>query len=96
MTSHIIDAQHSKATPLCGAEHGVCVDDEHAQCRTCKDFLNLRKALNEADTLEDAIGLALGAASTCWDNLSGAGVFQSERAGFVSQELLTLVRDYVR
>lgn len=31
-------------------------------------------------SLEEAIGQALGAASTCWENLHGTGVFDSDRA----------------
>lgn len=52
--------------------------------------------IREADTLEEAVWLSIGAASACWDNLSGAGVFESERAAAISATLLDLVRGYVR
>lgn len=38
-------------------------------------------------SLEEAVGVAVGAATTCWENLSGAGVFQSERASAIAQQL---------
>lgn len=37
--------------------------------------------------LRERIAQAVGAASTCWENLYGAGVFDSERAGTVCAEL---------
>lgn len=60
------------------------------------DFDDVRKMIRSADTLEEAIGLSIGAASSCWDNLEGAGVFESERAAAITEELVELVRDYVR
>lgn len=38
--------------------------------------------------LRTTITQAIGAASTCWDNLMGAGVFESERAGEIAKELI--------
>lgn len=32
------------------------------------------------ESLEQAVGEAVGAASTCWTNLGDAGVFKSEQA----------------
>lgn len=52
--------------------------------------------LREADSLEEAIGLAIGAASACWENLGGAGEFQSGDAAAIAEALTELVRDYVR
>lgn len=52
--------------------------------------------LSEADSMEEAIGLAIGAASVCWENPGGAGVFESGRAAAISAGLLELVRGYVR
>lgn len=54
------------------------------------------QAIQAADTLEEAVGLSIGAASACWDNLSGAGTFESERAALITETLLDLVRGYVR
>jgi hypothetical protein len=53
-------------------------------------------AIKEADTLEEAIFLSIGAASACWENLAGAGVFESVRAKEIGETLLDLVRGYVR
>ena len=40
------------------------------------------------DTLESAVYVALGAASACWENLEGAGVFDDQRAVLVAQSLV--------
>lgn len=32
---HIIDPTKSKATPLCGADSGMCVSDEDSNCSDC-------------------------------------------------------------
>lgn len=61
-----------------------------------EDHQRIADAIREADTLEEAIGVSIGAASACWDNLSGAGTFESERAVVISETLLDLVRGYVR
>lgn len=47
----------------------------------------LATTIAEAADLSEAVHLALGEASTCWDNLAGAGVFQSERAREIALEL---------
>lgn len=38
--------------------------------------------------LRERITGAVGAASTCWGNLDGAGVFDSERAAEIARELI--------
>lgn len=43
-------------------------------------------------TLDSAVYQALGAASACWDNLEGAGEFQSDRCKEVGDKLLALIR----
>lgn len=43
-------------------------------------------------SLETAVGEAMGAASACWDNLAGAGVFESEKARALTAELLARLR----
>lgn len=40
------------------------------------------------ESLDQAVQEAVGGASACWDNLEGAGVFESERALEVSQALI--------
>lgn len=44
--------------------------------------------------LEEAVGIAIGAASVCWDSMENTGVFQEERAGQIVDELLMLVEKY--
>lgn len=46
------------------------------------------KYIDDAETLEELIFQALGAASACWDNLVGAGEFQSSRARDIGNELI--------
>lgn len=40
------------------------------------------------DPRREAVFEALGAASACWSNLEGAGVFDAERAGRIGDDLL--------
>ena len=44
-------------------------------------------------SLSEAVGVALGAASSCWDNLGRAGTFQSDRCGNISDQLMKRIRD---
>jgi hypothetical protein len=41
--------------------------------------------------ISTAIGIVIGAASACWSNLEGAGVFESERASALVDVLLERV-----
>lgn len=41
--------------------------------------------------LDSAVMEALGAASSCWENLEGAGVFDSTRCGAIGERLLELL-----
>lgn len=41
----------------------------------------------EEATLEEIVGQAIGAASVCWENPAGAGIFDSKRAAIVAQAL---------
>jgi hypothetical protein len=50
----------------------------------------------ENEDLETAVYIAIGAASACWENLEGAGVFESEKAKHIGDQLLEKVRSYVR
>lgn len=43
-------------------------------------------------SLESAVFQALGAASACWENLSGAGVFQSEEAQEIGNVLVEAIK----
>ena len=49
---------------------------------------------SDADiTLYDAIGQALGAASMCWENPAGAGVFDSSRAAEIYTALYKIINE---
>jgi hypothetical protein len=47
------------------------------------------------DTIETKIQVAIGAASMCWEDPAGAGVFDSERAAEIAGKLLAEVRRYI-
>jgi hypothetical protein len=44
--------------------------------------------------IQEAIGIALGAASVCWEPMDCTGVFMSQRAAQIADELMALVRLY--
>jgi hypothetical protein len=48
--------------------------------------------LTECDSLEQAVYVALGAVSVCWEDLSQAGVFDSVRAKQIGRELMDLIK----
>lgn len=48
---------------------------------------------HEPRTLSEVIGQGVGAGSACWDNLSGAGVFESTRAKTIVDEILNWIHD---
>jgi hypothetical protein len=43
------------------------------------------------ETIEEAVFRALGAASTCWEDLSGTGIFDSDRAKAIGDGLLAFI-----
>jgi hypothetical protein len=48
----------------------------------------------EPESLEQAVQIAVGGASACWDNLEGAGVFRSDRALEVSEALTGWIKSH--
>lgn len=44
--------------------------------------------------IQEAIGQAMGAASTCWDPMDCTGVFMTERASRIVDELMALVMQF--
>lgn len=53
--------------------------------------LNTQHFHEDRADLEQAVGLTIGAASVCWENMNGTGVFESDRA----KELLDQLVDYI-
>lgn len=53
----------------------------------------MSKFLEDAETLEELVFQAIGAASTCWENLEGAGIFRATRAKALGDELLERLRE---
>jgi hypothetical protein len=54
-----------------------------------------RRADDEAPlSLSEAVGQSLGAASACWENLAGAGVFESTRCGEIYEWLMAYLSDW--
>lgn len=47
---------------------------------------------DEPLTLETAVFEALGAASVCWEDMSGTSVFQSEQAEDIGHALIAVIR----
>jgi hypothetical protein len=43
-------------------------------------------------SLSEAVGVSLGAASSCWSNLTRAGTFQSKRCEDIAKQLLERIR----
>lgn len=48
--------------------------------------------LKHGTPLSEAVFMALGAASVCWDDMTGKGVFESTRAKQIGDELLAFVQ----
>lgn len=46
----------------------------------------------EDKSLETVVFESLGAVSACWDTLEGAGVFQSEKAKAIGDDLVTYIK----
>lgn len=44
--------------------------------------------------IKEVIGLALGAASVCWEPMDGTGVFMDQRAAQIADELEALVLQF--
>ena len=51
----------------------------------------ISQAILEAETLLEAIGLAVGGASVCWESMSGTGVFDDQRATVIVEALMERV-----
>lgn len=49
--------------------------------------------IENGTSLDEAIGVALGYASKCWENPAGAGEFHSGEAAQCAQELAAAIRD---
>jgi hypothetical protein len=45
-------------------------------------------------SLTEAVGQSLGAASACWENPAGAGVFDSTRCGEIHEWLMAYLSDW--
>lgn len=53
------------------------------------EFVDLK--LGEMD-LEAAVYTALGAASVCWEDMSRAGIFESERCANIGEQLMERIQ----
>lgn len=51
----------------------------------------IQEDLDQAENLEQAVFMALGAASMCWENPEGAGVFQSGKALEIGEALMNRI-----
>lgn len=48
----------------------------------------------EPTTLVEVVFQAMGAASSCWDDMSGTGVFQSDRAKAIGDEAVAWINEH--
>lgn len=59
----------------------------------------LQHAIDDAPTLEGKInvivGMAVGAGSMCWENMSGTGVFQSDQAKLIADQASEAIKTEV-
>lgn len=63
-------------------------DLEHAPVEHLPYYGELKTCLPRTESeLRVKIAESVGAASSCWENLSGAGVFESERAKKIAEDL---------
>lgn len=55
------------------------------------------KATKDMDvrSLREIVAQGVGAASVCWENMSGTGVFQSDRALELVREIMAAVEQHV-
>lgn len=49
---------------------------------------------DDCETAEEAIFQALGAASTCWEHIELAGIFESTRAKEIGDALITRLVEF--
>lgn len=54
----------------------------------------LFKGYNQPETLREVIFQGVGAASLCWENNSGLGVFDSNRAKALGDEILAWIHEH--
>lgn len=77
----------------------ICNDEFDSQDSVADSMAMLRDhtkvkhvfELRDWESLESLVFTAVGAASACWENLSGAGIFESTRAEQIGQELVILL-----
>jgi hypothetical protein len=49
--------------------------------------------IENGTSLDEAVGITVGAGSMCWENVAAAGEFQSTEAAAIVQELIDAIRD---
>ena len=49
---------------------------------------------SDPDSLRSVIAEAIGAASVCWENMEGTGIFDEQRATEILEEVVTWVDDH--
>lgn len=87
---------------MCGCDY--CANKSRypvsgCDCFKCKtnmwtpDLIGATARSQGTYTLRDAVTQAVGAASACWHNLAGAGVFQEDKALWVVDGLLQVIHD---
>lgn len=69
----------------------------HTQKKLCSDVYPAPDVKifdwTEETPLEEAIGQSIGAANVCWENMEGTGLFNSDRAKKINDELVEFIKD---
>lgn len=50
--------------------------------------------LSQVEDLEEAVFTSLGAASACWEDIAGAGVFESDRCKQIGDGLVAWIKNH--
>jgi hypothetical protein len=88
--AHITDDRARNLFDTFVQEHSLSISVSEVECVRRKDKGDL--GFSEM-SLEQAIQTAIGAASMCWEDLSGAGVFQEDQARNISQQLIKRINE---
>lgn len=61
---------------------------------TTEQKVDTFKEIRNAKDLDQAVHMAVGAASVCWESMTGTGTFQDDRARNVAAALIAYVNDH--
>lgn len=74
-----------------GNDQEPCATCSGRGCPECREKFSFTTRAGEEPSVYEAVFQALGAASACWENLAGAGIFNSTRA----KEIGDYLREFI-